>query len=164
MNCVDRHQTDDATLNALVAPLAGETEAAGTWVASRSQNRSYGPKTAPTDLLAFVRAGSVRDASRALGFSLGTTHRLREGYWPDDPRRLLRAWAAYKGGVGRVVSSWFLRRVAVGGCIRHAGLSWSGVGLALRVGELVAVARTPDGLLAQTLELPSQRIPLEVRP
>lgn len=164
MTYTDRDHCADASLNALVCPLGGETGAGGTWVARRPSGRAYGPKTAPTDLLAFVRAGSVRDASRALGLSLGTTHRLREGYWPDDPRRIMRAWAAYKGGVGRVVSSWFLRRVAEGGCIRHAGRAWGGVGLALRVGELVAVARTPDGLLAQTLELPAQRLPLEVCP
>ncbi|MDO5623797.1 MAG: hypothetical protein Q4G71_03820 [Pseudomonadota bacterium] len=116
-------------------------------------------------MLAFACDGSVREAANALRLSLGTIHQLRAGYWPDDARRILRAWADYKGRTGRISSSWFLRRVRAGGCVLHAGREWTGVGLARRVGELVAVARMPGGeLLAQTLEIPAERLPLELRP
>lgn len=119
----------------------------------------------PAELLAVVRDGSVRQAADALRLSVGLIHQLRAGYWPDDPRRILRAWATYRGRTGRVESSWFLRRVRAGGVVPHAGRRWSGVGLQQHVGELVAVARMPDGaLLAQTLELPAQRLPLEALP
>ena len=119
----------------------------------------------PAELLAVVRDGSVRQAADALRLSVGLIHQLRAGYWPDDPRRILRAWAAYRGRTARVESSWFLRRVRAGGVVPHAGRRWSGVGLQQHVGELVAVSRMPDGaLLAQTLELPAQRLPLEALP
>ena len=87
--------------------------------------------------------------------------------WVDtaDARKVAAAWATYRGRTGRVESSWFLRRVRAGGVVLHAGRRWSGVGLQQHVGELVAVARMPDGaLLAQTLELPAERLPLEALP
>lgn len=116
---------------------------------------------APADLLDFVHAQSVRESANALRLSLGTIHRLVQGYWPADPRKILQAWSAYKGRAGRIASSWFLRRVRSGGIVCHAGKQWSGQRLATRVGELLAVARAEDGgLLAQTLELPPERLPL----
>ena len=130
-----------------------------------SPRRSCGPESAPADLLAWLRAQSVSDGAQALGLSRRTVYRLQGGYWPPDARKIMRAWSAYKGRTGRIASSWFLRRVRAGGVVPHAGRRWSGVGLQQHVGELVAVARMPDGaLLAQTLELPAQRLPLEALP
>ena len=120
---------------------------------------------APPDLLAWLRAQSVADAAQALGLSRRTVYRLQGGYWPADARKVAAAWATYRGRTGRVESSWFLRRVRAGGVVPHAGRRWSGVGLQQHVGELVAVARMPDGaLLAQTLGLPAERLQLEALP
>lgn len=153
-------------MNDLDAPLRGEREAEATLVPPPPRKRAYGPISPPTDLSEFLRAGSVRSVADALRLSPGTVHRLRSSdYWPDDPRRIMRAWSDYKGRTGRIASSWFLRRVHPGGLVRHAARAWTGIGLERRVGELVAVARMPDGaLLAQTLELPPQRLPLQAQP
>ena len=119
------------------------------------EKRLYGPASAPADLLNFVRAYAVRDAVAALGLAVGTVHRLRQGYWPADPRKIMEAWSQYKAKRGMEVSSWFLRRVRVGGLVRHAGADYSAPLLAARTGQMLAVARAADGgLLAQTLEMP----------
>lgn len=145
------------------APCAA-TGVAATAPPPAPSGRASGLNCPPPELVEFARAGSVRQAAAALGLSLPTVHLLRKGYWPADPRRLLRAWSDYQGRTGRVASSWFLRRVRAGGVVPHAGRQWTGIGLAQCVGELVAVARMPGGaLLAQTLELPARRIPLEGR-
>lgn len=121
----------------------------------------YGPPSPPPELLDFLRAQSVRDAAEALGLARGTVHRLASGYWPSDPRKIVRAWNAYKGRAAVVSSSWFLRRVRLGGVVRHAGRDYTAPRLATRTGQLLAVARSLDGgLLAQTLELPVERLPL----
>lgn len=127
----------------------------------KGSERSYGPDSMPADLLEFVRGQSVRNAAEALRLSLGTVHRLVQGYWPNDPRKIIEAWTAHKGRSGRIASSWFLRRVRTGGMVSHAGQQWTAPGLATRCGELLAVARADDGsLLAQTLELPACRLQL----
>lgn len=127
-----------------------------------SENRSYGPQSAPSDFLEFVRALPVREAANALRLSPGTVHRLIQGYWPSDPRKIVQAWSAHKARVGRIASSWFLRRIRTGGWVSHAGKCWTAPGLATRTGELLAVARAEDGtLLAQTLELPAERLQLQ---
>ena len=120
-----------------------------------------GPAFAPQDLLDFVRAQSVRDAAHALGLSRGTVHELRKGYWPADPRKIMQAWSAYQGRAGVVGTSWFIRRVRPGGMVRHAGQYFTAHELAARTGHMLAVTRAADGsLLAQTLALPAQRLPL----
>ena len=120
-----------------------------------------GPAFAPQDLLDFVRAQSVRDAAQDLGLSRGTVHELRKGYWPADPRKIMQAWNRYKGRRSIVASSWFIRRVRPGGAIRHAGHDYTAPRLAARTGQMLAVARASDGtLIAQTLELPAERLPL----
>lgn len=113
----------------------------------------------PPDLLNFVRAHSVRDAMAALGLAVGTVHRLRQGYWPSDPRKIVEAWSQYKAKRGMEVSSWFLRRVRAAGLVRHAGVDYTAPLLAARTGQLLAVARADDGgLLAQTLDMPAERL------
>ena len=73
----------------------------------------------------------------------------------------MQAWSRYKGRRGIVASSWFIRRVRPGGTVRHAGQDYTAPGLAARTGQMLAVARSSDeGLIAQTLELPAERIPL----
>lgn len=109
----------------------------------------------------FVRENSVGDVTRDLGVARGTVHRLRHGYWPGDPDKLLMAWGRYKASRAMVESSWFLRRVREGGMLRHAGHDYTAPRLGARAGQLLAVARAADGsLLAQTLELPAERMPL----
>ena len=121
----------------------------------------YGPVCAPPELMDFLRAQSVRDAAHTLGLARGTVHRLANGYWPADPRKIMRAWSAYQGRTGVAGTSWFIRRVRAGGVVRHAGQDFTAHELAARTGRMLAVTRLKDGrLLAQTLELPSQRLPL----
>ena len=123
---------------------------------------SSGPFSAPADLLAFVRAHSVGEAMQALALSRGTVHRLRHGYWPPDARKITQAWQRYQASRAVVASSWFLRRVRAGGLVRHADADYSAPQLEARTGQLLAVARAGSGaLIAQTLELPAQRLHLE---
>jgi hypothetical protein len=123
--------------------------------------RLYGPEFPPPDLLVFVRGSSERDAVRALGLGKGTIQRLRHACWPSDPRKIMRAWEHYQARHGVITSSWFLRRVRPGGVVRHAGRDYTATQLAARTGQLLAVARDAGGgLMAQTLELPAERVPL----
>ena len=123
--------------------------------------RLYGPDCAPSDLIHFLRESPIGAATRALGMAHGTVHRLRHGYWPSDPRKIMQAWNRYKGRRSIVASSWFIRRVRPGGAIRHAGHDYTAPRLAARTGQMLAVARASDGtLIAQTLELPAERLPL----
>lgn len=116
----------------------------------------------PSDLAAFVVAHTVTEVAAALGMSRHTAYRLREGYWPRDVRAILSHWDGYKGRSAQQQGRWLLRRVYPGGAVLHAGRTWSARGLAVRVGQSLAVARTVDGvLLAQTLDLPAQRLVLE---
>lgn len=125
--------------------------------------RLYGPPAAPTDLLHFVQGVTIAQAMRELALARGTVWRLRHGYWPEDPRKIAHAWDRYKVRHGVVVSSWFLRRVYPGGVVRHAGRDYTALQLAARTGQMLAVAREAQGqLLAQTLELPAERLPLEL--
>lgn len=122
-------------------------------------------RAAPQDLAAWLGGQPVAQIARRLGVSRGQAHRLKTGYWPADSRALLAAWDAYKGRTTAQQSGWFLRRVHDGGRVYHAGSMWSAPGLALRAGQTLAVARSAgDGLLAQTLELPSERFALAALP
>ena len=114
----------------------------------------------PVDLAAFAAAKPVREVAAALKISRATAYRLAEGYWPRDSRALLDAWETYKGRCAHQTSGWFLRRVHPGGVVLHAGYRWSAHGLAVRVGQQLAVARSTDGLLAHTLDQPAQRFEL----
>lgn len=145
------------------APRAANA-AGGTHASPAPKNRSNTPIFAPAELLHFVRESGASDVARELGLTRATVYRLRDGYWPSNPANILHAWARYKAGRG-VVDSWFLRRVRPGGLVRHAGQDYSAPGLPARTGQMLAVARAADGsLLAQTLELPAERIALAVAP
>lgn len=117
----------------------------------------YGPKSQPPELASFVRSHSSRAVAAALGVGQGTVTRLRGGYWPADPRKIVQAWNAYKGQTVKRSTSWFLRRVSADG-VRHGGKFYSSPYLAGREGELIAVARSAEGdFLAVSLELPTER-------
>lgn len=145
----------------LGAPTRGVKQPGGTSHRPGQRNAPQGRLSAPGDLVSFVRERTTSDVRQALGVGQSTVMRLRAGYWPRDARKLLAAWAAYKGRSAAQQSRWFLRRVQCGGLVQHAGASYSAHGLAARHGETLAVARSSAGLLAQTLELPSQRFALE---
>lgn len=152
----------DAPMNDLDRAPRAAMGVASTSARPAPENRSYGPQSAPPDLLEFVRAQPVREAANALRLSPGTVYRLIQGYWPSDPRKVVQAWSAHKARAGRIASSWFLRRIRSGGWVSHAGKCWTAPGLATRTGELLAVARAEDGaLLAQTLDLPAERLKLQ---
>ena len=123
--------------------------------------RPSGPELPPADLLAYVRSTPQLEAARTLGLSKGTIHNLARDYWPTDARKLLASWQRYKGRHSVVASGWFLRKVYAGGQVRHAGHAYTATGLAARTGQLLAVSRSADGgLLAQTLDLPAERLSL----
>lgn len=138
------------------AVLAGDTSAC-----LHAQNAPEAPFSAPPDLQSFVQSKTVTEVARALGMSRRTAHRLREGYWPRDTRGILSYWEAYKGRSAQQQSGWFLRKVYTGGIVRHAGMEWTATGLAACTGQTLAVARAVgNALLAQTLDLPPQRLEL----
>lgn len=116
----------------------------------------------PPDLLAFAHTASVSDVAKVLYTSRRTAYRLRQGYWPADARGLLAAWDSYKGRIAQRQSGWMLRRVEQGGSVRHARKIWVAPALAVCTGQTVAIARiNTTRLLAQTLDLPTQRFELQ---
>ena len=151
----------DAPLPDLPAGFSPDRQVVATTPAAGPLRGSCGLQSAPADLLAFVQAHRVCEAARVLGLSERTVARLGTGYWPANHRQVMRAWVAYTGRTAAPASRWFLRLVRHGGLVRHGRGVYTGHDLAVRVGQLVAVARAADGgLLAQTLELPITRLPL----
>ncbi len=144
-----------------LVPTSADNGEGGIRLHLAPQKRPSGPPNAPPDLLAFARSVSVSGAVRALGLAAGSISRLRNGYWPSDSRKIIKAWEDYKARRAVVASAWFLRRVRPGGVVRHAGSDYTAHQLAARTGQLLAVARDAGGaLVAQTLELPAERLPL----
>lgn len=151
----------DAAMNDLDAGCRRSDGMGGISAASGSDIASCGLLQPPAELAEFVRNSSVRDAVQALQLAQGTVHRLRNGYWPSDARKILRAWEAYKGRTGATAKRWVLRCVYPGGVVRQGRHVYTAQQLGVRVGELVAVARSVDGgLIAQPLELPLERFAL----
>lgn len=150
----------NSPMNDLDGPSSACDGHGDTSAASHPSSALEAAFSAPSDLLAFVRACPVRESARLLGLAVGTIHRLLSGYWPHDPRRIQEAWSRYKGREAVRSTSWFLRRVRAGQVV-HAGQRFGGRELAGRDGELIAVARTPDGgLLAVALDAPPARFVL----
>ncbi|TAN12922.1 MAG: hypothetical protein EPN34_03095 [Burkholderiaceae bacterium] len=105
-----------------------------------------------------MRTQSPTAAAQALGLARRTVARLRDGYWPRNPEKIVRAWRTYAGHLAEQRSGWFLRRVYAGGVVRHARAAWGSPALAARVGQVLVCTRAADGaLLAQTLALPAER-------
>ena len=129
----------------------------------REETRLHPVFAPPDDLVTFVRALPVSEAVKVLRLGTGTVHRLRHGYWPKDPRKIIAAWERYQAKRGVAASSWFLRRIRPGGFIRHAGRRYTAHLLVTRTGQMLAVSRAADGgLIAQTLEMPAQRLALSL--
>lgn len=121
-----------------------------------------GRNSAPANLLAFVRCRPERDAAEELGLSRKQIQRLKGGYWPQEPRKILEAWSAYRGRGGATANRWVLRCVYPDGVVRQGRHVYTAQQLGARVGELVAVARSVDGaLIAQPLQPPMERFALE---
>lgn len=157
-------ETNPGVCAALCPPTSARGRAGGIGAPPGASAPASGPQRPPADLLRFVAGNSLSRSAQLLGVSRGTVNRLRAGYWPTDARRIVRAWDQYKARSVAVSLSWLTRRVRAGGVVRHAGADYSAPDLLGRAGQMLALARTADGLLAQTLELPSCRFMLEPRP
>jgi len=156
-----RPRAGNTPMNDLATGTSPAHGSGGITLRSPPGTRPCGPQSAPPDLLHFVQALPVSSAVRALGLSAGTISRLRHGYWPPDSRKVVKAWGNYKARHGVIASSWFMRRVRAGGVVHHAGRDYTALELAARTGQLLAVARDAGGqLVAQTLELPAERLAL----
>ena len=146
----------------LVGPTSRDHGRGAATASPRGKNAPEGPKSAPPDLMAFLAASTLSGAVDALRLSRPQISRLRSGYWPTDARKIVSAWDRYKGRTTERQSGWFLRRVQPDGTVLHAGQAWAAPGLALRTGQTLAVARSAaDALVAQTLDLPSERFALQ---
>ena len=150
---------ESPALDVLDRGASAERGATATCGSPAAKNRATGRKSAPPDLLAFVRAQSVSAAARELGLTRQTIYRLREGYWPRNSDTIMTAWRACQCELADRASRWVVRRVYLGGVVLHGGRSWTADGLAAREGQSLAVARAEGfSLLAQTLELPPERL------
>lgn len=138
----------------------GDTSGAG--VASKPL---AGLSCLPPDLRAFLRNRSVTEIAELLQLGKGTASRIKRGIYPHAPNKLLKRWEAVRAAGTVPVGTWALRRVMADAAVHEAvlwgGKLYSGAGLLGMRGRQIAVAPTADGgLLAQTLELPPQRLPL----
>ena len=150
----------NASRNKMYRGRSRANEAGGTEIASEPSKRSYGPQSAPPELLAFVRQHNRRHAAAALGLSVIQVHRIANGIWPSDPRKTLAAWSAYRARS----AIWRLRRVHQGSSgglyVRERGEMFAAPALAGRQGQQILIASQADGLLAQTIDAPVDRFTL----
>lgn len=119
----------------------------------------------PPDLRAFLRNRSVTEIAELLQLGKGTASRIKRGIYPHAPNKLLKRWESVRAAGAVPVGTWALRRVMTDAKVHEAvlwgGMLYSGAGLIGMRGRQIAVAPTADGgLLAQTLDLPPQRLPL----
>lgn len=104
-----------------------------------------GPFAPPSDLLAFLRGQPERAAAQALGLSHGQVHKLKAGYWPTDPRRVLAAWGRHQAICGSGQGNDGVRRVQADGSVSVRGQRYGGAGLV--PGTLCLVRPQAGGLL-----------------
>lgn len=119
----------------------------------------------PPVLRAFLRHRSVTEIADLLQLGKGTASRIKRGIYPHAPHKLIKRWEAVRAAGAVPVGTWALRRVMADATVHEAvlwgGVLYSGAGLFGMRGRQVAVAPMADGgLLAQTLDLPPQRLPL----
>ena len=119
----------------------------------------------PPDLRAFLRNRSVTEIADALQLGKGTASRIKRGIYPHAPHKLLKRWESIQASGAVPVGTWALRRVLadamVHAAILYDGALYSGAGLQGMQGRQLAVTRTANGgLLAQTLDIPPERLQL----
>jgi hypothetical protein len=151
--------------NAPQAPAKPPKHAADTRVAVAASKPLAGLPGLPPDLRAFLRNRSVTEIADLLRLGKGTASRIKRGIYPHAPNKLLKRWEAVRAAGTVPVGTWALRRVMADATVHEAvlwrGMLYSGAGLLGMRGRQIAVAPTADGgLLAQTLDLPPQRLPL----
>ena len=156
------HKTPSGAPNGPAKPpkQAGDTSMAG-----GISKRLEGLSSLPPPLRAFLRNRSVTEIADALQLGKGTASRIKRGIYPHAPTKLLKRWAVVRAAGAVPVGTWALRRVMADASVHAAvlwgGMLYSGAGLLGMQGRQVAVAPTANGgLLAQTLDLPPQRLPL----
>ena len=151
--------------NAPEAPAKPPKHASDTSVAGAASKPLAGLSCLPPDLRAFLRNRSVTEIADLLQLGKGTASRIKRGIYPHAPHKLIKRWEAVRAAGAVPVGTWALRRVMADATVHEAvlwgGMLYSGAGLLGMRGRQIAVAPTADGgLLAQTLDLPPQRLPL----
>ena len=156
------HKTPSGAPNGPAKPpkQAGDTSMAG-----GISKRLEGLSSLPPPLRAFLRNRSVTEIADALQLGKGTASRIKRGIYPHAPHRLIERWESVRAKGAVPVGAWSLRRVMADATVHAAvlwgGMLYSGAGLLGMQGRQVAVAPTANGgLLAQTLDLPAERLPL----
>lgn len=151
--------------NAPQAPAKPPKQPGDTSMAGAAQKPLAGLHGLPPDLRAFLRNRSVTEIAELLQLGKGTASRIKRGIYPHAPTKLLKRWEAVRATGAVPVGTWALRRVMADAMVHEAvlwgGMLYSGAGLLGMRGRQIAVAPTADGgLLAQTLDMPPQRLPL----
>ena len=151
--------------NAPQAPAKPPKHAVDTRAAVAASKPLAGLPGLPPDLRAFLRNRSVTEIADLLRLGKGTASRIKRGIYPHAPTKLLKRWAVVRAAGAVPVGTWALRRVMADASVHAAvlwgGMLYSGAGLLGMQGRQVAVAPTANGgLLAQTLDLPAERLPL----
>ena len=151
--------------NAPQAPEKHTKQPGDTSMAGAAQNPLAGLPGLPPDLREFLRSRSVAEIAKLMQLGKGTASRIKRGIYPHAPTKLLKRWAVVRAAGAVPVGTWALRRVMADASVHAAvlwgGMLYSGAGLLGMQGRQVAVAPTANGgLLAQTLDLPAERLPL----
>ncbi len=151
--------------NAPQAPAKPPKQSSDTSVAGAASKPLTGLSCLPPDLRDFLRNRSVTEIAELLQLGKGTASRIKRGIYPHAPNKLLKRWEAVRAAGAVPVGTWALRRVMADATVHEAvlwgGVLYGGAGLFGMRGRQIAVAPTADGgLLAQTLDLPPQRLPL----
>ena len=151
--------------NAPQAPAKPPKHAGDTSGAGAAPKPLAGLSCLSPDLRAFLRNRSVTEIAELLQLGKGTASRIKRGIYPHAPTKLLKRWAVVRAAGAVPVGTWALRRVMADASVHAAvlwgGMLYSGAGLLGMQGRQVAVAPTANGgLLAQTLDLPAERLPL----
>ena len=151
--------------NAPQAPEKHPKQPGDTSMAGAAQNPLAGLPGLPPGLREFLRSRSVAEIAKLMQLGKGTASRIKRGIYPHAPTKLLKRWAVVRAAGAVPVGTWALRRVMADASVHAAvlwgGMLYSGAGLLGMQGRQVAVAPTANGgLLAQTLDLPAERLPL----
>ena len=151
--------------NAPQAPAKPPKPQVDTNGAGVASNPLAGLPCLPPDLRAFLRNRSVTEIADALQLGKGTASRIKRGIYPHAPHKLLKRWESVQASGAVPVGAWALRRVLADAMVHAAllydGALYSGAGLQGMQGRQLAVTSTANGgLLAQTLDIPPERLQL----